>query len=153
MTVEAVRLSDKNRPAKGLNPQGVRHGVVAVCFESDHYLVIRRSQSVRAPGMLCFPGGHIEINETFEQAIIREMDEELSLPIIVREHLWSSVTSWGTKLEWMLIERDAAQTPIPNPLEVAEVMWMREAELLGGLDVLGSVPDFFEAKYNGLFTF
>jgi 8-oxo-dGTP pyrophosphatase MutT (NUDIX family) len=107
---------------------------------------------VRAPGLLCFPGGHIELNESFEQAIIREMHEELSLPIRVRSHLWSSVTRWGTKLEWMHVDRISSEiSPIPSPDEVSEVHWMSEAELLGGLDVLGSVPDFFEALHNDLF--
>lgn len=129
-----------------------RHGVVGVIYEANRYLVIRRSMKVRAPGLLCFPGGHIERNETFEQAIIREMQEELSLPIRVRKHLWSSVTHWGTKLEWMHIERTSSEIlPVPSPEEVSEVHWMSESELLGGLDVLGSLPDFFEALHNELF--
>ncbi len=106
---------------------------------------------VRAPGMLCFPGGHIEANETFEDAMIREMYEELALPIIVVGHLWSSVTSWGTHLEWMLVQRNIEQEPVPNPEEVAAVMWLTESELLGGLDILSSVCDFFDAKYSGRF--
>ena len=129
-----------------------RHGVVGVVFEADRFLVIRRSMKVRAPGLLCFPGGHIEPNESFEQAIIREMHEELSLPIRVRKHLWSSVTRWGTKLEWMHVERTSVDiSPVPSPDEVSEVHWMSEAELLGGLDVLGSLPDFFEALHGELF--
>jgi 8-oxo-dGTP pyrophosphatase MutT (NUDIX family) len=134
------------------NVSSPRHGVVGVIYEEDRYLVIRRSMKVRAPGLLCFPGGHIEPNESFEEAIIREMHEELSLPIRVRKHLWSSITRWGTKLEWMHVERASLDNqPIPSPDEVSEVHWMRESELLGGLDVLGSVPDFFEALHNELF--
>jgi len=133
----------------GLSP---RHGVVGVVYEANRFLVIRRSMKVRAPGLLCFPGGHIELKESFELAIIREMHEELSLPIRVRKHLWSSVTRWGTKLEWMHIERTSSEIlPVPSPDEVSEVHWMSESELLGGLDVLGSVPDFFEALHNDLF--
>lgn len=129
-----------------------RHGVVGVVYEANRFLVIRRSMKVRAPGLLCFPGGHIEPNESFEQAIIREMQEELAMPIRVRKHLWSSVTRWGTKLEWMHIDRISPEIlPIPSPDEVSEVHWMSESELLGGLDVLGSVPDFFEALHNDLF--
>lgn len=129
-----------------------RHGVVAVIFEADRFLVIRRSMTVRAPNLLCFPGGHIEPGESFEEAIVREMMEELSLKILVRRHLWTSVTRWGTKLEWMLVERHSIDDiPIANPEEVSEVHWMSEAELLGGLDVLGSLPDFFEALYQKIF--
>lgn len=130
-------------------PPNNRHGVVGVCVEDGRYLVIRRSQLVRAPGLLCFPGGHIEADETFDEAIQREMLEELSLPIEILGHLWSSVTHWGTRLEWILVARRDGAIPVPNPAEVAEVMWLSEAELLGGQDILGSVPDFFDAKYAG----
>jgi 8-oxo-dGTP diphosphatase len=133
------------------NASSPRHGVVGVIQEGARFLVIRRSLKVRAPGLLCFPGGHIEAGETFEEAIVREMDEELALPVVVHRHLWTSVTRWGTKLEWMLVARPAAAEPIPNPDEVSEVHWMEESELLGGLDVLGSVPDFFEALHEQLF--
>ncbi len=144
---------DKNGRTEIAKTQGavVRHGVVAVCKEDNRFLVIRRSQKVRAPGMLCFPGGHIEANETFEQAMIRELEEELALPVSIENHLWSSVTSWGTHLEWLLVRRSSEHSPIPNPEEVAEVMWMTEAELLGGLDILSSVSDFFEALHAGRF--
>jgi 8-oxo-dGTP pyrophosphatase MutT (NUDIX family) len=128
-----------------------KHGVVGVIREGGLYLVIRRSMKVRAPGLLCFPGGHIESGETFEQAIIREMMEELHLPVVVHRHLWSSTTRWGTKLEWMHLTRSASHTPVPFLDEVSEVHWMHESELLGGLDVLGSVPDFFDALYQNVF--
>lgn len=129
-----------------------RHGVVGVVFEANRFLVIRRSMRVRAPGLLCFPGGHIEAGETFDEAIAREMMEELALPVTIKQHLWSSVTRWGTKLEWMHLERKPGNEPVANPDEVAEVHWMDESELLGGLDVLGSVPEFFDALRESKFS-
>jgi 8-oxo-dGTP pyrophosphatase MutT (NUDIX family) len=147
-----LNQSDSNRGLNQRKTQGVRHGVVAVCCEGDKYLVIRRSELVRAPGLLCFPGGHIEPEESAIQAVIREMNEELALPIEVIRHLWSSVTQWGTHLEWIHVRRPLDPAPVPNPQEVADVMWLTESELLGCLDVLGSVSDFFEAKYSGLFS-
>ena len=50
------------------NVSTVRHGVVGIVYEADRFLVIRRSMKVRAPGLLCFPGGHIESGESFEEA-------------------------------------------------------------------------------------
>ena len=129
----------------------MRRAVVGVCLEVDRYLVIRRSPLVRAPNMLCFPGGHIEASETCEEAIVREMFEELQLPVVVVSHLWSSRTHWGTYLEWMHVRRSPTDEPIANPAEVAEVLWLAERDLLGGADVLQSVPDFFEAKYDAVF--
>ena len=57
----------------------VHRGVVAVVLRGDRFLVIRRSQVVRAPGMHCFPGGSIEAGESESDAVRREMLEELAL--------------------------------------------------------------------------
>jgi len=129
-----------------------RHAVVAVIVEQSRFLVIRRSEFVRAPGLICFPGGGIENGEDFEEAIRREMREELLLEVDVMEHLWTSVTRWGTKLEWLLCRRQRNSDPIPTPAEVAEVMWLSHSELKERADLLGSLPDFFEALRKREFT-
>lgn len=58
-----------------------KRGVVGVMLRRDKLLTIRRSQWVTAPGKLCLPGGTIEEGETEEQALVREMKEELSIHV------------------------------------------------------------------------
>ena len=128
-----------------------RHAVVAVIVEKCKFLVIRRSELVRAPGLLCFPGGGIELGESWESAIRREMLEELSLEVLIGPCLWTSVTRWGTTLEWILCARKPGSHPKAAPAEVAEVLWMTESELLDRSDLLGSLPDFFQALSVGEF--
>ncbi len=128
-----------------------RHAVVAIIVEQSKFLVIRRSAFVRAPGLLCFPGGGIEADEDFEAAIRRELMEELQLPVVSTRHIWSSVTKWGTKLEWLVCQRSLNTVPIPTPEEVAEVIWLPEASIRSRSDLLGSLPDFFLAKDAGEF--
>jgi 8-oxo-dGTP diphosphatase len=118
---------------------------VAVLVEDGQFLVIRRSATVRAPLKLCFAGGTIETGERPEQAIERELREELSLTANAIEHLWQSRTAWGTLLEWVLVERAADSQPVANPAEVAEWMWLDPSTLLKHPDLLPSVPDFFVA--------
>ena len=48
----------------------VREGVVAIIERSGRYLTITHSQSVIAPGKICFPGGGIEADETPQQAYL-----------------------------------------------------------------------------------
>lgn len=132
-------------------PDRGRHAVVAVIIEQSQFLVIRRSEFVRAPGLLCFPGGGIEGNEDFESAIRRELEEELGLQVIVSQHIWTSVTRWGTQLEWLICRRIPHSIPVPAPEEVAEVHWLEEVELRSRPDLLGSIPDFFAAKDAGEF--
>lgn len=128
-----------------------RHGAVAVVAESGRFLVIRRSMLVRAPGLLCFPGGGIEHGETPEQAVMRELYEELALDSIDAKHLWQSYTSWGTLLEWLWVERHVDSQPVANPREVADIRWYEPEDLLVQPDLLGSVPDFFAAWALGHF--
>ena len=114
--------------------------------------MIRRSLNVRAPDKICFAGGTIEKGEAPEDAIVRELQEELSLTSIAKQHIWSSRTSWGTRLEWIWVARSPSSEPVANPDEVAEWMWMEPDELLSHPDMLSSVPSFFQAWASGEFT-
>jgi 8-oxo-dGTP diphosphatase len=128
-----------------------RHAVVGIIHEQGHFLVIRRSQMVRAPGLICFPGGGIEAGEDFETAIRREFLEELQLPVAVHEHIWTTETRWGTRLEWLVCSRDMNLEPRANPNEVEEVMWMGLDHLATRDDLLGSMPEFIAAVREGRF--
>ena len=139
-------------PAKVSSRYGKpRHGAVGIIVENNEFLVIRRSQFVRAPNMLCFPGGTIEIGETPEQAVVRELCEELGLVVESPRLIWQSRTSWGTLLDWLVVERHPESSPQPNEREVAEFMWLEAPRLLERNDLLGSMPDFFGAWANEIF--
>lgn len=127
-----------------------RHAVVAVIVEEDRFLVIQRSEHVRAPGLICFPGGGIEAGEDFTTAIQRELMEELALEVHVQHHVWTSDTRWGTKLEWLVCERKNGSEPVAAPAEVAAIFWLTSAELRKRKDLLGSVPDFLKAVNEGV---
>ena len=132
-------------------PDRGRHAVVAVIREESRFLVIRRSELVRAPGLLCFPGGGIEAGESIATAMHRELMEELSLNVEIETHLWTSTTRWGTKLEWIACKRCVGSEPIAAPMEVAEILWLSHQELQNREDLLGSIPDFLTALEKGMF--
>ena len=69
---QASLPADASVPAGASRDQG-RHAVVGILYEDRHFLVIRRSQHVRAPGLICFPGGGIEPGEDMETAVKREL--------------------------------------------------------------------------------
>jgi 8-oxo-dGTP diphosphatase len=112
-----------------------RRGVVAVIVRGGCLLVIRRSASVVAPRKYCFPGGGIEDGESEEQALMRELLEELGVQISPTRQLWESVTPWGVQLAWWLADLDVNAEPMPNPDEVESVHWLSisEMESLDGL--------------------
>ena len=64
--------------------------VVAAVIKKDNlFLVANRSFEANSPGIWEFPGGKVEEKETFVSALIREIEEELSLKIQVGDKITS----------------------------------------------------------------
>ncbi|MGB7594335.1 MAG: (deoxy)nucleoside triphosphate pyrophosphohydrolase [Erysipelotrichaceae bacterium] len=61
--------------------------VVAALIMLDQSILIAKRQKGEFSGMWEFPGGKIELGESHETALRREIDEELNLPIMVDEFL------------------------------------------------------------------
>ena len=63
--------------------------VAAVIKKNNLFLLANRSFEANSPGIWEFPGGKVEEKETFVSALIREIEEELSLKIQVGEKITS----------------------------------------------------------------
>ncbi len=122
-----------------------RSGVVAVIVREGRFLVIRRSDQVIAPGMVCFPGGGIEGGESEEETLVREIREELGVTIAPVRRIWRSVTPWNVKLAWWLGEIDQEQPFAPNPAEVACIQWVSTDEMRELPNLLESMHHFLDA--------
>ena len=56
--------------------------VVGIVVKGDKFLVERRSlDETIDPGIVCLPAGHVEPNESLEDALKREMMEELGIKV------------------------------------------------------------------------
>jgi len=123
----------------------VREGVIAIIERSGRYLTITRSQSVIAPGKVCFPGGGIEAGETPHQALVRECFEELGVLVEPIRQLGTSVTPWGVRLYWYSAKLPNEDVTFqPNPQEVSAVTWMTRDEMLAHPEALEGNASFFE---------
>ncbi len=121
-----------------------RQGVVAIIVNQGRLLVIRRSQSVVAPGAFCFPGGGIQPGESEEAALVREVREEIGVPVRPLRRLWECVTAWKVHLAWWLAQMDPAAVPTPNPAEVQSIHWVTPQEMACLSDLLDSNRIFLE---------
>jgi 8-oxo-dGTP diphosphatase len=54
--------------------------VSAAIFRDDRVLIVRRARPP-APGLYTLPGGGVELGETLEEAVVREVREETALAI------------------------------------------------------------------------
>ena len=135
-----------------MHDQPTRRGVVAVIRDGGKLLVIRRSQLVVAPGAFCFPGGGIEPGETEEQALVRELREELHVGADPVRRLWRSRTAWGVELAWWLARLPPGDVPRPAPAEVESCHWHTPAEIAALPGLLPSNHDFLAALARREFT-
>lgn len=60
--------------------------VAAVIYDNNKFLITKRKHKL-FNGLWEFPGGKIEENETHEQALIREIKEELEIDIEVNDFI------------------------------------------------------------------
>lgn len=134
---EPIRQADAAPPS--------RRAVVAVALRGPKLLIIQRSQFVRAPGHYCFPGGGIEAGESCEEAIVREMREELSIDVTPLRPLWVSRTRSGYELNWWRVEFAESQPILANASEVEWWGWCSPAEFLSLRPLLPSNEDFMQA--------
>jgi len=126
-----------------------RRGAVAIVLRDRRMLVIRRSQTVVAPGAICFPGGGIEPKESEEEAIVREFREEVGVTVRPVRRIWRCVTPWKVQLAWWSAEMQPDAVPVPNPAEVAAVEWLTVDEMAQSPDLLESNREFLELVRQG----
>jgi 8-oxo-dGTP diphosphatase len=127
------------------------HGVIAVIVSGDRWLMIQRSDAVIAPRAWCFPGGTIEPNESQEQALVREVREELSLTVTPGRHVWTwQRPDGGLELSWWTATIVGGDIQ-PDPAEVRDFRWMTSAEIRSTAGVLPNNLDFIDhAEINSL---
>jgi 8-oxo-dGTP pyrophosphatase MutT (NUDIX family) len=109
----------------------VRRGVIGVLHRGERFLVIRRAAGVAKGGRWCFPGGHLEPEETSKVALRREFREELSIEIDPVRRLGSIRVAESRHVLAVWCVEHVAGDIRPAPAEVAAVRWMKPDELRG----------------------
>jgi 8-oxo-dGTP diphosphatase len=104
--------------------------VVAAIIERDgKFLITKRPSDVHLAGLWEFPGGKVEPNESLEQALAREIDEEIGVKVEVLGEYFHVEHSYATKSVDLHFFDCAIINGDPKPLHVADMRWVSRAEL------------------------
>lgn len=92
-------------------------------------LLAQRPPGSRLAGQWEFPGGKLEVGETAEQALHRELQEELNLKVHVLADLGSFpfTYEWG-KVVLYVFRVSALNTPVPTAA-VQKFRWLKPSEI------------------------
>ncbi len=102
--------------------------VAAVIERGGRILIARRPRSLHLAGLWEFPGGKPKPGETPQQALRREIAEELGAAVTVGELLETVEWAYPDKRVRLSFYR-CAIVGEPRPLEGQEIAWVMPAEL------------------------
>jgi mutator protein MutT len=103
--------------------------VAAIIRREGRILITRRFDNVHLPGLWEFPGGKVESGETLQQALIREIREELGVEISVEEERFTIEHHYPTKSVELHFFNCSIVSGEPRIIAVADLRWATPAEL------------------------
>jgi mutator protein MutT len=102
--------------------------VAAVVERAGRYLITQRLEGTHLAGLWEFPGGKILTGEKPEEALRRELKEELGVEAAVGELIQTVDWTYPEKSVRLLFFR-CALAGEPTPLEGQEMRWIAAADL------------------------
>jgi 8-oxo-dGTP diphosphatase len=120
------------------------HVAVAVAVVNEDILIARRPDDKHQGGLWEFPGGKVEPGETTAEALVRELDEEVALPVATEHMSPLMEIPFNYPDKSVLLEVLWVDVPMNNALlahgaEGQEVRWVHYSKL----------PDFQFPEANG----
>ena len=103
--------------------------VGAVLTRGQTILAARRSSTMSLPGMWEFPGGKIESNESPQQALLRELEEELLCSAEIGEHIETTEHEYDFGIVILTTYYCSLIGKEPRLTEHSEIRWVQAAEL------------------------
>lgn len=98
--------------------------------ENNEILCALRSPRMSLPNMWEFPGGKIEKDETFKQAIEREIREELSCRVEFIDVFNDTTHEYDEIIVDLVTARCKLTSDIPTASEHSKLIWLHRENLL-----------------------
>jgi 8-oxo-dGTP pyrophosphatase MutT (NUDIX family) len=120
-----------------------REAIVAVLRRADRVLVIKRGPAARCSGYWAPLSGKLEPGETQEEALVREVREEVGLTVAPLAKVWECETDDRLfRLHWWTAEAGTGEV-VAEPGEVSEARWVTAEEFLAMDPVFDGDREFF----------
>lgn len=99
------------------------------------FIAKRSATASFLPNAFELPGGHVEFGESLQEALIREIQEEFEVDIVVEEpfYAFTYVSRDGetqtVEIDFFAKFKDENQKIVVNPGEHSEYVWMNQNEI------------------------
>lgn len=103
--------------------------VGAVLTRGQTVLAARRSSTMSLPGMWEFPGGKIELNESPEEALLRELEEELLCTADIGELVETTEHEYDFGIVILTTYYCSLTGDEPRLTEHSEIRWVEAVDL------------------------
>jgi 8-oxo-dGTP diphosphatase len=104
--------------------------VAAVIKKGNLFYVVQRPFKGEVGGKWEFPGGKIEIGESKEQALERELKEELNIKVVIKKHILTSDFEYKTFQIRIHFYDCIIVDGIPKITEHINEMWATKSNLV-----------------------
>lgn len=104
-------------------------GVAVIKNQQGKILIDRRKPSGEMGGLWEFPGGKIELGETVEECIQREVKEELDIEIAVGDRLTTITHTYKTFNVTLYVHDCQYLSGQAKTLECEEIRWVKPAQM------------------------
>jgi len=102
--------------------------VAALVEDGGRVLVARRPEGTHLAGHWEFPGGKCERGETPEEALRRELKEELDVEAVIGHEVFRTEHRYPDRLIELRFYR-CTLAGVPSPLQGQDVRWVARADL------------------------
>jgi len=145
----AMRTTDERAATRREYPQAPIAGVAAVVFSDDSVLLVRRGNET-SRGRWGLPGGVVELGETIEDAVVREVGEETGIevhPLKLITIFDSIVRDPNGRVRFHYVLCEYLCEPVGGALhastDVLDARWM-PLKALSSIDITAGLRRFIE---------
>jgi mutator protein MutT len=104
-------------------------GIAVIWNDAGQILIDQRKPGGKMGGLWEFPGGKVELGESIETCVAREVEEELGIQIAVGDSLMTIDHDYTEFTLTLHVHHCRHISGVPQTIECDEIRWVMPAEL------------------------